>query len=197
MILLIGESAPPSGGDQQSFNNSRSYPDRDRGGDRDNGRGGSGGGSSFRDSRGGGGRDVDFGNFGGRSRRQENGRDYRYQNSERDPPPASAGNDRWQDMPKNDRWQDNRSDQRGSSGGGGGGGRWNNDRESGGRGGRGEIDWTIPTARDERVELDLFGTGSTGINFSKYEDIPVEASGDNIPAHISSVSSIILLFLTE
>lgn len=50
-------------------------------------------------------------------------------------------------------------------------------------------DWTIPLPRDERQELDLFGTGNTGINFSKYEDIPVEASGDRVPDFITSVSS--------
>jgi len=163
--------------------NPRSFGDRDRGGDRDRdrerdrdrdrGRGG------YRDSRSP--RDVDFanfGSFGGRSRRnQENGRDYRYPNSERDRP--ISGNDRWQEPSRNDRWQDNRNDRMG------GGGRWD---ERGGRGGRGEVDWTIPTARDERLELELFGSGNTGINFSKYEDIPVEATGENIPSHITSVS---------
>lgn len=163
--------------------NSRSFGDRDRGGDRDRdrerdrdrdrGRGG-----IYRDSRSP--RDVDFanfGSFGGRNRRsQENGRDYRYTN-ERDRP--ISGNDRWQE-PRNDRWQENRNDRMGS------GGRWD---ERGSRGGgRGEVDWTIPTARDERLELELFGTGNTGINFSKYEDIPVEATGENIPPHITSVS---------
>lgn len=43
--------------------------------------------------------------------------------------------------------------------------------------------------RDERLEVDLFGTGNTGINFSKYEDIPVEATGDQVPSHITSVST--------
>lgn len=42
--------------------------------------------------------------------------------------------------------------------------------------------------KDERVEQELFGTGNTGINFSKYEDIPVEATGDKVPRHITSVS---------
>lgn len=42
--------------------------------------------------------------------------------------------------------------------------------------------------RDERLEAELFGTGNTGINFSKYEDIPVEATGEKIPENISSVS---------
>jgi len=77
----------------------------------------------------------------------------------------------------------------------GSGGRWGDDR--GGRGGRGEVDWTIPTSRDERLELELFGSGNTGINFSKYEDIPVEATGENIPSHITSVSTILHGILTS
>lgn len=48
-------------------------------------------------------------------------------------------------------------------------------------------DYTTPTqARDERIELELFGSGNTGINFNKYEDIPVEATGNQVPPHISS-----------
>lgn len=35
---------------------------------------------------------------------------------------------------------------------------------------------------------ELFGTGNTGINFDKYEDIPVEATGENAPKNIESVS---------
>lgn len=81
----------------------------DRGGDRDRGRGlgGGGGGPGGGGGSGGGsyGRrnDADFGNFGGRNRRQENGRDYRYERDGR-----GGGNDRWQEQPRgNDRWQDN------------------------------------------------------------------------------------------
>nr|XP_034186222.1 ATP-dependent RNA helicase bel [Osmia lignaria] len=150
--------------------------------------GGAGGGSGYRDGRTS--RDVDFGNFGnfgGRSRRnpaQENGRDFRYPNSDRERDrPVSSGNDRWQE-PRNERWQDTRNDHRmGSSSG-----RWKDDREGGRR--NSEIDWTIPTSRDERLEVELFGTGNTGINFSKYEDIPVEATGDNIPPHITSFDEV-------
>ncbi|XP_046424007.1 ATP-dependent RNA helicase bel [Neodiprion virginianus] len=190
----------PLGGDTNSPpSNSRQPSDRDRGGDRDRerGRGGGGGrdgGSGYRDSRGGG-RDIDFGNFGGRNRRggnQENGggRDQRYPtNDNRDGGPG-GGNDRWQEQqPRNDRWQESRNDNRSS---GNGGGRWKDSEGGGGReggrdGGRGrnEVDWTIPTTRDEKLEVELFGTGNTGINFSKYEDIPVEATGDNIPPHIT------------
>lgn len=176
-----------SGSDQHSSSNSRLlYSDRDRGGDRDRDRDRARGGSGFRDTRSG--RDVDFGSFGsfgGRNRRngpQENGRDYIYSNSERDRP-ISTGNDRWQEQPRNDRWSD-RNDRRMGSGGG----RWKDDRE--GSRGRTEIDWTVPTVRDERLELELFGTGNTGINFSKYEDIPVEATGDDIPPHITSFDEV-------
>lgn len=194
-----GGSAP-SGGDQNSPpNNSRQPNDRDRGGDRDRerGRGGGGrdGGSGYRDSRGS--RDIDFGNFGGRNRRggTENGgggRDQRYPNQDSRESGGSGGNDRWQEQqPRNDRWQESRNDNR--SGGTGNTGRWKDGEGGGGggrdgrdgRGGRGEVDWTVPTTRDERLEEELFGTGNTGINFSKYEDIPVEATGDNIPPHIT------------
>lgn len=53
-----------------------------------------------------------------------------------------------------------------------------------------ENDWTIPLAKDERLEIELFGTGNTGINFNKYEDIPVDATGENVPPHIDSVSAL-------
>ena len=44
----------------------------------------------------------------------------------------------------------------------------------------------MPLQRDERVELELFGTANTGINFNKYEDIPVEATGQQVPEHITT-----------
>ncbi|XP_017893478.1 putative ATP-dependent RNA helicase Pl10 [Ceratina calcarata] len=187
-----------SSGEYQASSNSRPFSDRDRGGDRerdrerdhDRGRGGSSG--YNRDARS---RDVDFGNFGnfgGRNRRsanQENGRDFRYPNSDRERErdrPVSSGNDRWQE-PKNERWPENRNEHR-MGGGGGGAGRWKDDRDGGRR--NSEIDWTVPTSRNERLEMELFGTGNTGINFSKYEDIPVEATGDNIPPHITSFDDV-------
>ena len=34
---------------------------------------------------------------------------------------------------------------------------------------------------------ELFGSGNTGINFDKYEDIPVEATGENSPKNIETV----------
>lgn len=38
---------------------------------------------------------------------------------------------------------------------------------------------------------ELFGSGNTGINFDKYEDIPVEATGENCPKNIETVSNVI------
>ena len=35
---------------------------------------------------------------------------------------------------------------------------------------------------------ELFAASNTGINFEKYDDIPVEATGNNSPPHIESVS---------
>ena len=96
-------------------------------------------------------------------------------------------------MPRNDRWQEPErssrdngrwSDGQQRDGGGRGNLRWDDNRER-----KNDADWTMPLPRDERLELELFGTGNTGINFSKYEDIPVEATGDKVPHHITSVSS--------
>lgn len=49
-------------------------------------------------------------------------------------------------------------------------------------------DWTKPLPPDERLEEELFGNRSTGINFNKYEDIPVEATGEDVPPHINTVN---------
>lgn len=45
--------------------------------------------------------------------------------------------------------------------------------------------------RDQRVEATLFGAQLSGINFDKYEDIPVEASGHDCPKGIESVWSFV------
>lgn len=42
--------------------------------------------------------------------------------------------------------------------------------------------------RDPKMELELFGEKKTGINFKKYEDIPVEASGKDVPKPITIFS---------
>lgn len=108
-----------------------------------------------------------------------------YQNgdvSERDSWGSRGGRfqDRERDMPRNDRWQEPEKRDNG---------RWNDDRRDGRwNDRRNETDWTIPLPRDERIEQEMFGSGNSGINFSKYEDIPVEATGDKVPSHITSVS---------
>jgi hypothetical protein len=40
----------------------------------------------------------------------------------------------------------------------------------------------------ERLKSELYSDGSKGINFDKYEDIPVKATGDNVPERINSVN---------
>ncbi|EEQ37534.1 putative ATP-dependent RNA helicase [Clavispora lusitaniae] len=68
---------------------------------------------------------------------------------------------------------------------------------SGGRGPRvGEGSWVdgkhVPAAKNERMEIELFGTPedssfqSSGINFDNYDDIPVEATGEGVPEPITS-----------
>uniref|UniRef100_A0A670Z135 RNA helicase n=1 Tax=Pseudonaja textilis TaxID=8673 RepID=A0A670Z135_PSETE len=53
-----------------------------------------------------------------------------------------------------------------------------------------EDDWSKPLAPSERMEQELFSGGNTGINFEKYDDIPVEATGNNCPPHIESFSDV-------
>ncbi|XP_059049145.1 putative ATP-dependent RNA helicase Pl10 isoform X2 [Achroia grisella] len=168
-------------------NNSRGY---DRGGRRDD---------RDRDRE----RDYDRG-YDSRYPRRDRGRDSSYQNgdSERwaepgwtDRSKGSGGRERESrdvrrdeeaepPQPRNDRWKElePRTEERNS--------RWASDdvRRTSSR--RDENDWTVPLPRDERQELELFGTGNTGINFSKYEDIPVEASGDRVPDYITSFEDV-------
>ncbi|XP_059415539.1 putative ATP-dependent RNA helicase an3 isoform X1 [Carassius carassius] len=63
--------------------------------------------------------------------------------------------------------------------GGSGNNRWTDDS-------RDNEDWSKPLPPSERVEHELFSGGNTGINFEKYDDIPVEATGQNCPPHIES-----------
>lgn len=107
---------------------------------------------------------------------------------ERERPAREQSDDPQQ--PRNDRWQEPErrpDDTRSERGGGGGernyGGRWKEDRRT-------DADYTKLGPRDERVEAELFGIGNTGINFDKYEDIPVEATGQNVPPHITSFEDV-------
>ncbi|SGZ50094.1 CIC11C00000000095 [Sungouiella intermedia] len=92
----------------------------------------------------------------------------------------------------------------GSRRGGSSFGGYNNNRGSGGfgnnRGSRvGVGRWVDgkhePAPPNEKMELELFGTPddssfqSSGINFDNYDDIPVEASGDDVPDAITSFES--------
>jgi superfamily II DNA/RNA helicase len=47
-------------------------------------------------------------------------------------------------------------------------------------------DWSKALDKDERLEKELFNSTPTGINFDTYDDIPVEATGENVPASIKS-----------
>ncbi|KAL3235306.1 ATP-dependent RNA helicase DED1 [Nakaseomyces bracarensis] len=84
----------------------------------------------------------------------------------------------------------------------GGRGGFNNNRggfgnNRGGFSGRGK--WVdgkhVPGPKNERLEVELFGTAddssfqSSGINFDNYDDIPVEASGENVPEAITEFTS--------
>ncbi|XP_062288176.1 DEAD-box helicase 3 X-linked a isoform X6 [Scomber scombrus] len=61
---------------------------------------------------------------------------------------------------------------------GGGNSRWSDESR--------DEDWSKPTPPNERQEQELFAASNTGINFEKYDDIPVEATGSNCPPHIES-----------
>lgn len=47
-------------------------------------------------------------------------------------------------------------------------------------------DWSKLLPKNDRIERELFNKHNTGINFDKYEDIPVEATGQDVPKNIES-----------
>lgn len=49
-------------------------------------------------------------------------------------------------------------------------------------------EWNRILPPNERLESELFGSTNTGINFEKYDDIPVEATGEGCPKKIMSFS---------
>lgn len=170
------------GGDHfNNYNNNRGGYQNGGDFDRYNNRGGGGGGSrTFT-------RSDNRNNFGPppQQRQFEQG----VEGAEGAPPPQAGPEGFEEAAPVNNRWQEPPRDaQYGGDGYGNRsyGGKWNNQR--GGNGG--EVDYTVPGPRDERVELELFGTANTGINFNKYEDIPVEATGRDVPEHITSFDDI-------
>ncbi|KAJ1364734.1 Sphingosine N-acyltransferase [Parelaphostrongylus tenuis] len=50
--------------------------------------------------------------------------------------------------------------------------------------------WEQQQPRDERLEAELFASQLSGINFDKYEEIPIEATGEDVPAPISLFSEL-------
>jgi ATP-dependent RNA helicase DDX3X len=85
----------------------------------------------------------------------------------------------------------------GAPGGGysGGGGNYG----GGGRGGSGDGQWRdgrhIPGPSNPKIERELFGSPTdtskthTGINFANYDDIPVEASGQDVPEPVTTFTN--------
>ncbi|XP_066266911.1 ATP-dependent RNA helicase DDX3X-like isoform X6 [Branchiostoma lanceolatum] len=109
-------------------------------------------------------------NFGGRDNRTFGG---------------GGGGNQWDGGRMNNRW-DRSNDQPSNS-------RWSrDDRKAGGDNypPPEDADWSKPLPRNERMERELFGKSNTGINFDKYEDIPVEATGDSCPQHISEFTDL-------
>ena len=57
-----------------------------------------------------------------------------------------------------------------------------------------QLFYPILMFRNERQELELFGTGHgpSGINFDRYEDIPVDATGNDVPKGIETFDDVSL-----
>lgn len=68
--------------------------------------------------------------------------------------------------------------------------RWSN-LDAPSRNERGSSRWEERGPRDEKIEQELFSGQLSGINFDKYEEIPVEATGDDVPQPIGLVNRII------
>lgn len=92
-----------------------------------------------------------------------------YNRNDRNDPPVRT-NDRWQEPDKRDNSH------------------YGNNQRTIPKGDN--IDYTTLLPPNERLEQELFGAGNTGINFNKYEDIPVEATGNQVPPNINSFDDI-------
>ncbi|KAL5976728.1 DEAD-box ATP-dependent RNA helicase 37 [Asimina triloba] len=92
---------------------------------------------------------------------------------------VTAGGSRW-GGPNRD---SNRSGYGGRSGGGG----WNNRSGGWDRGREREVN---PFEDDDNEEPEFSEQENSGINFDAYEDIPVDASGDNVPPPVSTFAEI-------
>jgi len=110
---------------------------------------------------------------------------------------GGGGRDAGAPLPTNNRWKEEGPRDSYNGGGGGYGGRGGgrgggDDRRGGGGGMTSAEDWTKPLPRNERMEEELFGTdhAPSGINFDRYEDIPVEATGTDVPKGIDSFEDV-------
>lgn len=133
-----------------------------------------------------------------RDQRDNRGYDRRGSNYDRYPPrDRERYRDDFYERGNNDR----RRDERDERGGGGQDSRWNrldspganngnrDSPDSSGRGSRAETpevvevdeSWSALQPRDEKLEAELFAGQLSGINFDKYDDIPVSTSGENVP----------------
>ncbi|XP_053654723.1 putative ATP-dependent RNA helicase Pl10 isoform X7 [Cherax quadricarinatus] len=160
---------PPPGGRKNGDLPSNNYQRRDN---RGGGGGGNPGGTGFRGGDGQRFREHDDRWRGGRENRS-GGYEERY----RDGGGVNG-------PPRNTRWIE---DDRDRSSGGNSSSRWQdraNDRD----------DWSQPLPRNEVLEAELFThagpVSNSGINFDKYDDIPVEATGDDVPVAINTFADI-------
>ncbi|KAH7318504.1 P-loop containing nucleoside triphosphate hydrolase protein [Stachybotrys elegans] len=109
---------------------------------------------------------------------------------------AEGGPPPFQNNNRRGGWSGGRGGYSGGGGSGGGGGGY----EGGGHArGSGDGQWRdgkhVPGPANPRVERELFGTADdpskqhTGINFEKYDDIPVEASGSDVPEPVTQFTT--------
>ncbi|XP_011604765.1 DEAD-box helicase 3 X-linked a isoform X2 [Takifugu rubripes] len=132
-----------------------------------------GGRGAYRGNRGGGSfnqpmQNAGFGNY--------DNKDSNWTGPQRDPAYNSFGGRSDRSKSFNDRGAGSRGRFERGGFSGGGNSRWADEAK--------EDDWSKPTASNERLEQELFSASNTGINFEKYDDIPVEATGANSPSHI-------------
>ncbi|XP_056006194.1 ATP-dependent RNA helicase DDX3X-like isoform X2 [Ostrea edulis] len=180
---------PPQSFSQPNLGDRGSYNNYNRGGYNQGG-GNRGSYNNYQNRRGGGGgggyQNTAPGRYGGGGDRFNNygGDGDRFQRQSSAPPNAGG---RWDNL------DDDRNFNRGrnqNDGDFGTNNRWDNrtDYNSGGKYPQETTkeNWTVPLPANPRLEEELFGTGNTGINFDKYEDIPVEATGENAPKNIES-----------
>ncbi|PAV67969.1 hypothetical protein WR25_23344 [Diploscapter pachys] len=194
------------GGGHNRFDNGRGYDDDrgDHGGYNRNRRGGNSGGGGY--SQGGqGGRQYDRQYSGGRgsydghsSGRQGGGggynRDGRDDRGYSGPNRGGGSRDGF-NRPRNGggyQGRDSRDGYESQDRNEGGGGRWANLRDDAQprRGGGHQSSWEEQLPRDEKIEAELFAGQNSGINFDKYEEIPVEATGDNVPPPIANFAEL-------